>query len=87
MTWIRLVLWREGWSVLPAIFGETCVVQCKQLPRHMQNLDLVILPNIQAVAKIDLLDEKRKERSRAVFYFKIYVMYVNNQKRVVRWRC
>ena len=29
----RLLSWREGWSVLPAIFGETRVVQCKQLPR------------------------------------------------------
>ena len=51
-------------------------------------LDLLILANIQAVAKIDLVGEKRKERSRCSFLFqKIYVMYVNNQKRVVRWRC
>ena len=30
-------------------------------------LDLVILANIQAVAKIDFIGEKRKERSRCSF--------------------
>ena len=28
--WMRLLSWREGWSALLAIFGETHVVQCKQ---------------------------------------------------------
>ena len=50
-------------------------------------LDLVILANIQAVAKIDLVGEKGKKDRDAAFYFKMYVMCVYNRKRVVRWRC
>ena len=56
-------------------FSEKLVLSnvnnCLELTRA--ELDLVILANIQAVAKSDLI--------------KIYVMYVNNRKRVVRWRC
>ena len=50
-------------------------------------LDLVILANIQAVAKIDLVGEKGKKDRDAAFYFKMYAMCVYNRKRVVRWHC
>ena len=43
------------------------VNNCLEL-KHAE-LDLVILVNIQAVTKIDLVSEKRKERSRCSFLF------------------
>ena len=70
-------------------FSEKLVLSnvnnCLELTRT--ELDLMIVANIQAVAKIDLVREKGKKDRDAAFYFKIYVMYVNNRKKVVRWRC
>ena len=43
------------------------VNNCLELTRA--ELDLKILANVQAVAKIDLVAEKRKERTRCSFLF------------------
>ena len=43
------------------------VKNCLELTRA--ELDLMILANVQAVVKIDLVREKRKERSRCSFLF------------------
>ena len=52
-------------------FSEKLVLSnvnnCLELTRA--ELDLVILANIQAVAKIDFISKKRKERSRCSFVF------------------
>ena len=52
--------------MLPVVFRGSRVVEYKQTRAEC---DLVILPNIQAVAKIEVIGEKRKERSRCRFLY------------------
>ena len=70
---------RDGYGCSRGMKGGPCCQQlsdklvlsnvnnCLELTRA--ELDLVILANVQAVAKIDLVSEKRKERSRCSFLF------------------
>ena len=70
---------RDGCSCSHGVKGGPCCQQfseklmlsnvnnCLEL-KHAE-LDLLILVNIQAVMKIDLVGEKRKERSRCSFLF------------------
>ena len=73
---------RDGCGCCRGVKGGPCCQQfseklvlsnvnnCLELTRS--ELDLVILANIQAVAKIDLVGEKGKKDRDAAFYFKIF---------------